>query len=179
MKISELSVKVKTVAISGMIALSVLLSPFIGKGVENTTKALFPGLSTEEQIVTVADVVDQNKVEAEVKLAQLQSTIDAQQVKLAEQQQVIDDQNVKVESAKADVVATNVMVAKNKDCSADVTKYCYADQYTNLVKFENFIQYSVKSCLKSEDWSESKCDDFVRNNYTKYYNGCQNAMHCQ
>lgn len=99
-----------------MLALSILLSPFIGKGLENTTKALLPGLSTTEQIETVADVVDTNKIEAENKIAEQQAVIEDQQAKLSEQQTTIETQQSELKSASTQIKSASAELVQQSNC---------------------------------------------------------------
>lgn len=162
MKLKDLSKKNKIIIIVGIIILFIALSPMIGKGIENTTRALLPGLTTEQQIETVADVVDVNKLEAETKLVEQQAIIDAQNAKLAEQQKIVDEQKSLVEK-------TNVTIVKNRDCGADVTKYCYTSSFRSPEEFANFL----KAYEKMDNYSEYKTK------FTKEFNNCQTAMRCE
>ena len=167
MNLKNLSTRVKTVAVSGMILLGVLLSPFVGKGVENTTKALFPGLSAEEQIVTVADVVDSNKVESEAKVAELQSIIDAKQVKLAEQQKLIDEQKSVSQVVQAKInneSECRKLYSENSYCSSDnyFGKKSAFDNYID--KMEENFKYVIERCKESGK-SKEKCESSNKLDY--------------
>jgi len=159
----------KKLGIGGAVILSIALSPFIGKGVENTTKALLPGLSTEEQIVTVADVVDQNKVEAEARVAEMQVVIDEQSAKLVEQQKVIDEQ-------KTDIVETNASVVKGNDCSADIGMYCGLKQYRDFKEYADFKESTLQNCYRDE--SKLECEKIFNERYAPAFDKCQLALRC-
>lgn len=148
-KLSNLSVKVKTATVSGMILLGILLSAIPGKGIGERTRELFPGLTTEEQIVTVADVVDTNKIDAELRLAEQQAIIDNQNIKLAEQQAVIDEQKANVSNESE----CRKLYQSNPECKSDV--------YRSKSAFNVYI--------KSEDERKP-------NNYRNTYSICQNII---
>ena len=137
----------------GSVILFFALSPVIGKAVENTTKSLFPGLSTDKKLETVADVVDDNRLQAEFKIKELQSIIDSQQVKLAEQQKQIE--------------ASDKSIVQSRDCSADVAKYCQSWFMTP----ESFESHVSNRSAENEK--------IMRDRFTTSFNRCQNALSCQ
>ncbi|HBI50591.1 MAG TPA: hypothetical protein DDY21_01945 [Candidatus Moranbacteria bacterium] len=147
MKLKDLSKRNKIVIITGIVILFVALSSMIGKGIENTTKSLLPGLTTEQQIETVANVVDANKLEAEAKLVEQQAIIDEQNAKLAEQQKIIDEQKVSVQNVNN--VANNEsecrkLYADNPECTVS------NKIYRSKVNFDNFMEGEKDRASKSD-----------------------------
>lgn len=132
-----------------MLMLSILFSPFIGKGLDNTTKALLYGLSTDEQINTVADVVDTNKVEVD----NLKLIIEAQTNKIEEQRLVID--STKIESSNANKISecaelkSQYIMCNNPDFEKSESSFLDSVKYMDdksALKNYNICQDLFKKC---------------------------------
>lgn len=155
-KLTQVIIRLKTAFIWIMLLVLVILSPIIGKGVENTTKALLPGLSTEDQIITVAEAVDNNKLILENKIAEQKAIIDNQSVEILEQQQIIDEQKALVEknnNTLSNESECRKLYMSNPECKSDV--------YRTKSAFDAYI--------KEEDARKP-------NNYRNTYSICQNII---
>ncbi|KKQ79263.1 MAG: hypothetical protein UT03_C0064G0006 [Candidatus Moranbacteria bacterium GW2011_GWD2_38_7] len=144
-----------------------LFLPVLAFGITDTREAIL-GLAPDEQILALADRIDNSKVESETKIAQLQTTVDSQNAKLAEQQKLVDEQNASIASQETSITETKISITKLKDCSADVTKYCYTSSFKDPEEFKAFL----KSYEKFDNYSE------YRDKFTKEFNSCQEALNC-
>ena len=101
----------KSLIIFGIVAAVVLL-PVLGMAI-SPTRDLLLGLTPDNQILALADKIDQNRVSSEqtdVKILELQSTIDSQEAELFNYQQQIESQNNKIETVTNSVKTTNQTV---------------------------------------------------------------------
>lgn len=161
--------------ILGGFIIGALISPVVGMAI-NSTRNLILGMAPDEAILVLADKIDENLVSSEqsksetnAKMAELQLTIDAQQSKLVEQQKTIDSQAVSLNSTKQAINETNATVAKQKDCSADVSKYCVSSSFRDADEFKKFL----KNYEQFDNYNEYK------SKYTTQFNNCQTAMKCE
>lgn len=110
----------------------------------------------------------QNKLDEQAaKIDELQSIINAQQSKITEQQQTIDLQKASVDSTKQAIKETNVTIAKQKDCTADVARYCYLKMFADKEDFDRAV-----------DEYDGDKKDYYNRNYPKY-ELCQKAIKCE
>lgn len=164
----------KTLIIVGIVA-AVILLPVLGMAI-SPTRNLLLGLAPDEQILALADKIDENRLsneqaksETDAKITEMQSIIDSQKVELTSYQQQVAGQEAKIEENKTNIQATNTVVAKQKDCSADVAKYCVSDSFKDASEFANFL----KAYEKFDNYSEYK------SKYTTQFNNCQKALKCE
>lgn len=162
-------------SIIGGFIIGALISPVVGMAI-NSTRNLILGMAPDEAILVLADKIDENLVSSEqsksetnAKMSELQLTIDAQQAKLMEQQKAIDSQSVSLNSTKQAINETNATVAKQKDCSADVSKYCVSNSFRDADEFKKFLQ----NYEQFDNYNEYKLK------YTTQFNNCQTAMKCE
>ena len=160
----------KKIILVGLIAFAIgaIISPIAGMAI-NSTRSLILGMAPEEAILVLADKIDSNNVDNETKITELQSIINDQKAQLEIDQQKIAAQDVKIETVNSAVITTNETVAKQKDCSADVTKYCVSDSFMDANKFKNFLKHY-------EDFDNY---DEYKEKFTKQFNNCQNALKCE
>lgn len=171
----------KSLIIGGIVA-GIVLVPVLGMAI-SPTRDLILGMAPDTAVLSLADKIDENRVNVDSKTAELQSLIDTQRTQIAEQQSIIDDQKAELDKqkvattqaqttanqAKADVAATQATVAKNKDCSADVSKYCVSKAYTDPDEFKKFL----KTYENLPDYPAHK------EKYTNEFNKCQIALKCE
>lgn len=161
---------------------AVVLVPVLGMAI-TPTRDLILGMAPDQAVLSLADKIDTNKVDVEQKTEELQSLIDTQRNQIAEQQSIIDGQKDELDNqkaattqaqatatqAKADVATTQATVVKNKDCAADVSKYCVSESFSDPAEFERFL----KVYEKFPNYSDYK------KKFTEKFNKCQAALKCE
>ena len=167
----------KKIILVGVIAFAIgaIISPIAGMAI-NSTRSLILGMVPDEAILVLADKIDSNNVENENKIAELQSTIDNQNTEIANYQQQVETLNTNITEAKVELQSTNTAIkttnetiAKQKDCSADVNKYCVSESFRDAGEFKNFL----KAYEDFDNYNDYK------DKFTKQFNNCQNALKCE
>jgi hypothetical protein len=160
----------KTLVIAASVIAGLAL-PFLGMTI-SPTRDIILGLAPDQAVLSLADQidaqrvsVDQAKIESDAKLAEFQSTIDAQQAKLAEQQKLIDSQitSIKAESKVVQASVNNESTCRklyldNPDCNKAT--------YRNKTDFNKFVdnrkdlyEDSIDLCKESNDRRKSAGED--------------------
>ena len=104
----------KSLIIFGIVVAVVLL-PVLGMAI-SPTRDLLLGLTPDNQILALADKIDQNRVSSEQtdsKISELQSTIDSQQSEIANYREQVE--NVKSETTKSVQSAVSNAITENSN----------------------------------------------------------------
>lgn len=171
----------KSLIIGGIVA-GIVLVPVLGMAI-TPTRDLILGMAPDTAVLSLADKIDENRVNVDSKTAELQSLIDTQKNQISEQQSIIDGQKTELDDqkattaqaqstanqAKADVATTQAAVAKNKDCAADVNKYCTSKSFSDPDEFKKFLKVY-------EDFPNYS--DYKKK-FTESFNDCQAALKCE
>jgi len=157
----------KTLIIAGSV-IAGLAIPFLGMTI-SPTRDLILGLAPDQAVLSLADQidaqrvsVDQSKAESNAKLAEFQSTIDAQQVKLAEQQKLIDGQ---ISSIKAESQSVKNSVSNELECRNlySDNNYCNTDTFRNKSTYDKVIDKKKSMGINLSDYKDKfeKCQEII------------------
>lgn len=149
------------------IAAGVISAPVLSMSI-TPTRELLLGLTPDEQILAIADKLDTDKTELqqklddkEQKITELQSALDAQSQQMTEQQEATEQKVAEVQET----------VVRQKDCSADVARYCVSDSFMDKDKFEKMMNnYKQHGDDVYEKWLPEK---------KALFDNCQKALKCQ
>jgi chromosome segregation ATPase len=168
----------KKALITIAIITGIVVTPILGMAI-TPTRDLLLGLTPDEKILALADRIDENRSTAETKLTELQSIIDSQKSEIADYQQQVATQDAKITKAQTDIQTantaiktTNETVAKQKDCSADVNKYCVSESFKDATEFKNFLK-------QYEDNFDNDAYKKYKDQFTTQFNNCQKALKCE
>jgi len=132
----------KKVIITIAIIAGIVTIPVLGMAI-TPTRDLLLGLTPDEKILALADRIDENRMSTEqtdVKIAELQSTIDNQKAELAEYQKQIEAQNNEIAEAKTTTEETQAKVSNESEC-----RKLYAENSNCGISFfrtkDNFKKY--------------------------------------
>ncbi len=167
----------KPLIITASIMVGIAL-PVLGMTISPTRDALISLTTSDEKILALADKIDeqrvatdQTKTENDAKINELQTQISDQQKVIDDQKKTIETSQKTVETVKADIVATNTVVAKQKDCSADVNRWCISSYDNDPDLYEKTLDAAKKS-LSASEYNK------VKNRITEQYDNCQKAKKC-
>lgn len=149
----------KVLIIIGVVALC-LATPILGMSI-SPTRSLLLGLAPDEQILTLADQIDENRISSEQKMLELQSTIDVQQAELEKQQQMIDNAKLETGTAIKNAIVNNTNSEKKEYCDSKIKKY--TDKIAEAKKDKKDCDDSeVKYGKGCKELAESAINDFEK-----------------
>ncbi len=157
--------KLTTIGATALITLAV---PTLAFTITPTRNAIL-SLAPDEQILALADKIDESRVTNDAKINELQTQISDQQKVIDDQKKTIETSQKTVETVKADIAATNTVVAKQKNCSADVAKYCTLPMFKDKAIFND----AVANVSHDKDQQQKYRDQF-----SPQFDNCQKALNC-
>jgi|GEM_PF-2484492 len=93
----------------------IVLLPVLGMAI-TPTRDLIMGLAPDQAVLSLADKIDENRVNSDQKSAELQSLIDTQRNQIAEQQSIIDGQKAELDDQKSDVAQAKSDISNEANC---------------------------------------------------------------
>jgi hypothetical protein len=166
----------KTIATAAIVG-AAILSPVASMGITPVREALL-GLAPEDQIVALADKIDESRVENEQKqteneqkLTDLQASLDAANTVIAEQKKTLEGQSEKNAAVEKALVEQKADSDKKAECAMTYAShpYCKADAYRTKSGFE-----SEKSNINKSENEEIKKEELKR--AAERYGECQEII---
>jgi septal ring factor EnvC (AmiA/AmiB activator) len=154
---------VATAAIAG----AAILSPVASMGVSPVREALL-GMAPDEQILSLADKIDESRVANEQKLSEIQQELDSAKQTIAEQKATLESQKSNQDARNAEQDALSEKI----ECSSLRSKYVMCNNEGDYRKdFSSFLKDYLKSHVSDQDGDREKKE--WAEIATKNYNICQ------
>jgi len=148
----------------GCLIIGALASPIIGMGIAKT-RSIILSFAPKDSILELADKIDSNGKETDIKISELQATVDLQKSQIEEQQKMIDSQKIEVEKTINDTTATQSTVNNEQNCRKAQELYatvpdnkngsCRTLGPTNIVQAYEKAKESYKNA-KAGNFSDKK-----------------------
>ncbi len=151
--------KIKLLKHNKLIILAVFLAVLLMPGCSN---------SIDPNVDSITEKDNEKQEIANNKIKELESLVAKQQQDIEKQNETIRQLEEKINDSVANVEEN---VEKNKDCSADVNKYCVSDSFMDADKFEKFLDHYKESF---DDAAYQK----YKKQFTEQFNNCQKALRC-
>lgn len=161
----------KNILVSIGVITGILIVPFLGMKF-SPTRNFIMGLASDEAVMQLADKIDKSWIENGAKVQEMQIKIEEQQNQITKQNEKLIKQQEAVNSQATDIKNAQVEIVKNRDCSADVNKYCVSDSFREADKFDNFLKV-YKDSFDKDAYEKYK------KQFTEQYNNCQKALKCE